>query len=123
VIKQRLQDDWGYLIEHAGKGETDGQLAEWFSSEEISFLRLYEDHLRTLEAVEKLREFVGEAVDWSEPYPDDIFTAPTLKQIDDVCKTLGFRIDRISGMVLREFTDRWSGKARALLAATDPATI
>lgn len=70
--------------------------------------------------IEMLREFVAEAVQWSEAYPEHIFTAPTPEQVDAVCKTLGFRIDRIAAIVLREFTGRWSGKARALLASTEP---
>lgn len=72
-----------------------------------------------IKQVEALREFTAEAVQWSEAYPEHIFTAPTPEQVDAVCKTLGFRIDRIAAMVLREFTGRWSEKAKALLAATE----
>ena len=79
-----------------------------------------EQRNRALEEVGKLREFVAEAEEWSRAYPEHIFTAPTPEQVDAVCNTLGFRIDRIAAMVLREFTGRWSEKARTLLASTEP---
>jgi len=49
---------------------------------------------------DRLREFADDVRLWSEAYPTNIFTEPTPEQVDAVCKTLGFRIDRISAMVL-----------------------
>lgn len=77
-----------------------------------------EEELRA--QVEKLREFVAEAVEWSEAYPTHLWPEPTPNQVDTVCRSLGFRIDRIAAMVLRGYTMRWSEKAKALLATTEP---
>lgn len=73
--------------------------------------------------VETLREFVAEAVEWSEAYPPDLWPEPTPNQVDTVCHSLGFSIDRIAAMVLRGYTIRWSNKARALLSATEPKPV
>lgn len=70
------------------------------------------------EALEGLAE---EMLSWAEAYPTDIFTEPTPQQVDDVCKLLGFRLDRISAMVLRAFTKQWAEKAKKALSVKDSA--
>lgn len=75
------------------------------------------DRLRIAEAkVEELEEFARDVVKWSESYPVSVFGEPTPEQIDDVCKSSGFRIDKISAMVLRRFTKSWGEKALVALA-------
>ena len=64
---------------------------------------------------QRLRDLAEDLLKWSKAYPVSVFPEPTPKQVDDVCKSLGFRIDRISAMVLREFTKQWGDKARAAL--------
>lgn len=64
-------------------------------------------------------EWAEDLLKWSEAYPTTIFTEPTPEQVDAVCKTLGFRIDRISAMVLREYTGIWGRKARAFLESLE----
>lgn len=75
---------------------------------------------RAMEDVETLREFVADAVQWSEAHSESTFQPPTPEQVDSACKVLGSRLDRIAAMILRGYTMRWSEKARALLAATKP---
>jgi hypothetical protein len=63
----------------------------------------------------RLREFAEDVLNWSKAYPVEVFPEPTPEQVDEVCKILNFRIDRISAMVLRAFTKTWGDKARAAL--------
>ena len=64
----------------------------------------------------RLEEALQQCVDWAAAYPVDIFPQPTPEQVDAVCKTLGFRIDSISAMVLRNYTGRIGEIARGALA-------
>ena len=74
------------------------------------------DRISKLEADNaRLREFAEDVVNWSKAYPTAVFPEPTPEQVDEVCKTLGFRIDRISAMVLRAYTKTWGNKASAAL--------
>lgn len=79
----------------------------------------YKYHTEAIEALqeenERLREFAESVVQWSKAYPKKIFTEPTPEQIDEVCKESGFRIDRIAGMVLRDFTKPWGIRAQKVL--------
>ncbi len=75
-----------------------------------------ENHQNANKRIEELETFVYDVLQWSKAYPKDVFTEPTPEQVDAVCKTLGFRIDRISAMVLREFTKAWGAKADKLLS-------
>ena len=70
--------------------------------------------------VERLREFAEHIDQRSRAYPEEIFPTPTPGQIDQVCKTLGFRIDGIAAMVLRETVKPFGKLAREALAATAP---
>lgn len=73
------------------------------------------------EREEALEELANEMLQWAEAYPTDVFTEPTPKQVDDVCKMLGFRLDHISAMVLRAFTKQWAEKAKRALSVKDSA--
>lgn len=53
-----------------------------------------------------LQDALQQCVEWANAYPVDIFPQPTPEQVDAVCKKLGFRIDSISAMVLRNYTGR-----------------
>lgn len=64
---------------------------------------------------EALTEFVEKFIDWTEAYPQEVFTELTLDQIDTVCKALGFRIERISAMVLHDVLKTWGIEAQAAL--------
>ena len=67
--------------------------------------------------IDEIREALEEFVKWSEAYPVDVFHEPTPEQVDAVCKTLGFRIDAISAMVLRNFTKHFGDIAKQALSA------
>lgn len=68
---------------------------------------------------EKLEEFAESVIQWSKAYPTSVFTEPTPEEVDEVCKTLGFRIDRIAAMVLREYTESWGKKAAEALKESE----
>lgn len=80
-----------------------------------------EDQKANLEAVKKERDeavkFIKTVRDWESAYPGDIFTVATPEQIDDVCKTLGIRIDNISAVILREVSKGWSEGADRVLSS------
>jgi hypothetical protein len=67
-------------------------------------------------AVDLASELAEAIVQWSESYPVSVFGDPTPEQVDSVCKSLGFRIDTIAAMVLREFTKNWGNRGREALA-------
>ena len=91
-------------------------LAPKLSIQEREALDIIYAELAALRAErDRLREFADDVRKWSEAYPTNIFTEPTPEQVDAVCKTLGFRLDRIAAMVLREFTKPWGDAARAAL--------
>ena len=68
-----------------------------------------EDKIHTMAAA--LIEFA----EWSEAYPVEVFPEPTPEQVDAVCKTLGFRLDSISAMILRHASARMGKIAREAL--------
>lgn len=70
------------------------------------------------EALENLENAI---LKLAEYYPEYIFPEITPDQINEVCKLLGFEIDRISAMVLRSFTKQLAEKAKKALSIKDKA--
>lgn len=54
---------------------------------------------------------------WATAYPTTVFPEPTPEQVSEVCESLGFGIDRIAAMVLREAAKEWSQSAEKALKA------
>ena len=113
---KRLHGDPDRIMEHAEAGYCLSH------SEELHLCK-YTRSLRSALAektaqVERLREFAEHIDQWSNAYPEGMFPDPAPEQIDQVCKTLGCRIDSIAAMILRETVKPFGDLAREALAAT-----
>jgi len=65
----------------------------------------------------ELRSFAEEVLQWSEAYPERIFSEPTVEEVGEICKTLCVPLGRISAMILRKFTKPWGSKAIKVLSS------
>jgi len=94
-----------------------GEISRAYGLQSAELTALKAENEKALDRVEKAEEFAHKLLNWSKAYPEKIFPEPTADQVDEVCKTLGFRLDRIAAMILRNYTNPWGKVAEAFLSS------
>lgn len=126
ALAQSIAEELQRISERISKDAPDSfatkaEAMAWYEATKGREVKEHAEHIvKILEPrLERAVEWAEDLLKWSEAYPKSLFTEPTPEQVDEVCKTLGFRIDRISAMVLREYTGSWGRKAKAFLASLE----
>jgi len=94
-------------------------MSDWclrFNAAAMEVEELTEENEKLKAENERFRRFAESIVQFSKAYPETVFREPTPEQVDVICQSLNLRIDNISAMILRGFTEQWGIMAQAALS-------